>query len=898
MVRLGLVVALIGLWCGPAYAVEGARPMGLYAGSNGPSLAMQDSRIDITVRGPILETVVVQRFRNTTDRATEATYIFPLPADAAVSAMAMQIGARTIHAAIERRDAAERRYEAAVAAGVAAARLDQERPDVFTQTVSAIPANGVVEITLRYDSLARYEAGTWELVVPMVVAPRHVPGTASGRATTGSGRAPDTDRAPDASRVTPAASPGAGGSTAVTIHFTDEPAELTSPSHELGGSRREATLSDPRSDHDAIVRWRAPAASAAWVERDGDAGYAAVVVAAPPAAPRKAAVRVILAIQRAATTRGDADVVERSLVRALLGALDRADRVRVIGSAAIAWSAPDDARKALERAWGAPAGPAGPAGMFDLTRVLDTARPEGAAILLISDGLVADDAAAIAAARRLGVPVHVIGIGPAPARATLSQIAAASGGTLRHAVIGDDVAALARAALADVASLPAPLTVNWGTLAASEIEPAVLPRLGAGQAMLVLARVKRVQAANARARGELFAFEVLAPGPAIDGATTPRGPLARRWARERLGDLLAGKHDHDVVTNHALGYGLVSPYTSLVAIGSDVIVQGGVKHSVAVPVSLPAGMQWQAVKQAIDLDLDTSGGGRSEARPGIDRGAAPATPVAGPASPARTPSPSTTSKAHRRPAGAKAGDTAEDDADDERGREDRSARKRAYKSAPNDPARPEARPAPKKQAPEPRKAERGDESSKRPAADAGAAPAEDADTAADAPVAEPRDTPRSVATGTFAREEADEAEAVEILGAGSSRAWRLTAALGGGLVFDHGARGLAALDVRLETTRRTKLGAELALWLVGGAGPEGRGLLTVARSGLARWFELGFGTGLHVGNGTGVAGSLRLRASTPITGLAGFLRYDAAVRLTRPSLEAEQAVTLGLELSY
>src|SRR4051812_6470073 len=290
LVRRGPVLALaLALLSGPADAFELPRPMGMYPVRTGLALAMLDSRIEVTVRGPIAEAVVVQRFRNTGDRATEATYIFPLPADAAVSAMAMRIGSRTIHAAIEPREAAQRHYEAAVAAGVAGALLEQERPDVFTQTVSAIPPGGVVEITLRYDSVARYAAGRWELVLPMVVAPRHVPGTASGRATTGSGRAPDTDRAPDASRVTPAAAPGAGGATAVAIHFVDPPGELSSPSHELGGTASDATLSDPHSDHDAIVRWRAAAPAAGWVERDGDAGFAAVVVEAPavPAAPRR-----------------------------------------------------------------------------------------------------------------------------------------------------------------------------------------------------------------------------------------------------------------------------------------------------------------------------------------------------------------------------------------------------------------------------------------------------------------------------------------------------------------------------------------------------------------------------------------------------------------------------------
>src|ERR1041384_6652621 len=103
MVRPGLVVALLAVITfggSPAHAFERARPMGLYPAGGGSPLAMLDSRIEITVRGPIVETVVVQRFRNPGDRATEATYIFPLPPDAAVSAMAIQIGPRTIHAPI------------------------------------------------------------------------------------------------------------------------------------------------------------------------------------------------------------------------------------------------------------------------------------------------------------------------------------------------------------------------------------------------------------------------------------------------------------------------------------------------------------------------------------------------------------------------------------------------------------------------------------------------------------------------------------------------------------------------------------------------------------------------------------------------------------------------------
>src|SRR5438105_4948777 len=84
-----------------------ARLMGMYPVSGGApqatALPMLDSKIDVVVKGPIVETVVTQRFANKSERAIEATYIFPLPYDAAVTAMEIKTGARTIRAAIEKR---------------------------------------------------------------------------------------------------------------------------------------------------------------------------------------------------------------------------------------------------------------------------------------------------------------------------------------------------------------------------------------------------------------------------------------------------------------------------------------------------------------------------------------------------------------------------------------------------------------------------------------------------------------------------------------------------------------------------------------------------------------------------------------------------------------------------
>ena len=608
MVRaLAASVLVLGLVAGAgvsrlARASGTGRAMGMYPTTVGPAAAaplpMLESKVLVTIRGPLIESVVTQRFINRGDQAVEATYIFPLPIDAAVTAMSIKTGTRTIKAAIEKREEAQRRYEAAVSAGVAAAALDQERPDVFTQTVAAIPPKGTVEIVLRYDSLARYADGTWQLALPMVVAPRFVPGTVSGRPTTGTGRAPDTDRAPDASRVTPGTGPQAGGATLVAIHFAEAVSDVTSPTHELADANGpDVAFTDPHSDHDAIVRWKASVSSAGWVEAGARGGFAAVIVEAPPATARKGATRVLLILDRAATMRGDANVVAQPFVRALFGAMTPADKVAVIGSDSIPWSPPTEALKGIEQAWTRPGAP------LDLTGVLTSARPAGAAIVLVSDGLVADDTSVLAAGKKLGVPIHVIGVGPAPARALLTQLAASTGGTVRFVLPVDDLGGIAKAAVLDIASPPQSLTVNWGTLAASDVVPGILPRLGAGQAVLVLARVKTAQTANVRARGELFAIEAVQPGAALAGATTAAGPLARRWARIKLDELVLGRAGEAAVTQHALEFGLVSPYTSLVAVGTEVVVQGGTRHSVAVPVSVPSGMNWNEVKQETAADF-------------------------------------------------------------------------------------------------------------------------------------------------------------------------------------------------------------------------------------------------------------------------------------------------------
>jgi len=174
-------------------------------------------------------------------------------------------------------------------------------------------------------------------------------------------------------------------------------------------------------------------------------------------------------------------------------------------------------------------------------------------------------------------------------------------------VPGDDLIALARTS--PPISHPAAPSRQLGTLSASDVEPAVLPRLGAGQGMLVLAKIKRVQPER-RVGGALFAFEALPGARATEGATSARGPLARRWARDRLGDMIAtaaiamrSRPRDDLC--------LISPYTSLVAVGTDVSCRRGQAQRRDPGVG-PAGMQWSTVKKAITVEQPPTAAGLTQ----------------------------------------------------------------------------------------------------------------------------------------------------------------------------------------------------------------------------------------------------------------------------------------------
>lgn len=134
--------------------------------------ALKNTRVDAYVEGFSARVVLVQTFKNTSETPVEAVYTFPLPEDSAVDRMRIQVGARVIEGELKKREDARRTYEAAKAAGQVASLLDQERANVFTQSIANLTPGAEVKVEISYAQMLKYENGQFEFFYPMTIGPR------------------------------------------------------------------------------------------------------------------------------------------------------------------------------------------------------------------------------------------------------------------------------------------------------------------------------------------------------------------------------------------------------------------------------------------------------------------------------------------------------------------------------------------------------------------------------------------------------------------------------------------------------------------------------------------------------------------------------------------------------
>ena len=199
-------------------------------------LPLEHTEVEISISGCMQRATVRQVYGNPAEGPIEAVYTFPLPQNGAVNSMNMYIGDKLIKGMIYEREQAEQVYNEAIESGRTASMLSQERPNIFTQSIGNILPGDSITIEITYIAPVHYDDGEYEIIFPMVVGPRFIPGTSTGPST--SGWSTPTNIVPDADLITPpvipeGTRPGYDIELTVNINAGLAIQHLESPNHEI-----------------------------------------------------------------------------------------------------------------------------------------------------------------------------------------------------------------------------------------------------------------------------------------------------------------------------------------------------------------------------------------------------------------------------------------------------------------------------------------------------------------------------------------------------------------------------------------------------------------------------------------------------------------------------------------
>ncbi len=576
----------------------------------------------------IADVTLVEVFDNPYPEPLEAVYTFPLSGGSAVRAFTLEVAGRTIRGVVKERGEARVEYRRAIEAGKRAALLEQERDNVFTMTVGNLPPGERATVTITYsERLELFDDGRTELRLPLVVAPRYVPGRPLDRQNSGTGVEDDTDAVPDASRINPprlASGSNAGPDVAIEVSLLGEPsafADLSSSQHATSTSFASGACivklakANERANRDFVLRWRFAGErvrSSLAVYRHEERGlFGMLTVAAPPSVEKRQQPRdVVFVLDRSGSMGG---VKMGSAARAAtilletLGPRDRfavaafdsevlwmdgpsfttADRAGVAKGAHFLRSIEARGGTEIARALGA---------AFDAVDA-GADRERAPVVVLVTDGQVSNESEVLLLVeKRLGRGrVFTVGIDTTVNDAFLGHLARAGRGTCTLVAPGAELEEALGAIARDIGT---PEVVG---LAVEDLDAGVhgehqaperFPDLFSGRAATVFLKLESfgaVRLHGRRADGGTFAEEIHAVEADVPA-------IAHLWARARIGDLedryrakTGGTNAiKDEIVALSIAHEVVSRFTAYLAVDeAEIANPSGDVWSVAQPVEMP-----------------------------------------------------------------------------------------------------------------------------------------------------------------------------------------------------------------------------------------------------------------------------------------------------------------------
>ena len=535
------------------------------------SLPLKGVECGFRITGDIASVELDQIYQQNADRPLDCTYTFPLPAGAAVHRCEVHINGRIIRAKVEEKEAAREIYRTQKAAGRRVALVETERENLFTLSLGNVQPGDLIVVCFAWFQVLDRAGEGLRLMVPTCPGVRYIPGKPLLRALSGRGTADDTDRVPDASRISPprmdALHPDAAYfSITGRLSGSDvESGTASSPSHPIfvresaGNVAVELSGRDAVPDRDFVLTWKEPKvlqlAPQAWRWNEGKDTYALVQLRAPENVKVAEGLSqdFYFLVDRSGSMAGAKWQRTCEALRgfvSLLGATDRVwitlfeskfqdfDAVPVPAPQVLA----DDGFQKMEAIGTAGGTELLPAATHVLEKIAAHSAGRRTSVILITDGEVGNDAAILHAFKPAAkVTVHTFGIDTAVNDAFLKSLARQQRGGCWLQTPNDDIAGTV-SALGD--RLRRPVLSQLAVDGSWETGDGALPDLHAREVVTVALR--------GTAAGPVTVTGCLPDGTAhsftLDLGSVGNEAVKLLWARQKIAALLAAGQKEEAIT--------------------------------------------------------------------------------------------------------------------------------------------------------------------------------------------------------------------------------------------------------------------------------------------------------------------------------------------------------------
>jgi len=599
-------------------------------------LPLEHTSVEIVVTGTLQRATVRQVYGNPYEDVIEAVYTFPLPEDGAVDRMDMWIGDREVRGEIHESALARSLYEAAISAGQTASLLEQERPNIFTQSVGNILPGDSIVIEISYVAPVSYDSGEWELVFPMVVGPRFVPAGEHLRRIFGGEEVRTSVE--DADRITPPVVPeGTRAGYDIDLRVTIRAGMLLRDyevlNHEVdvdldwrGTAEISLRNEEEIPNRDFVLRYRTAGdeIEAGVLATNGALGGHFMLILQPDAAVPEEEItpkEMFFVVDCSGSMSGQPMEVAKAAVRRFVAGMNPEDTFQIMrfSETASAMSrsplrnTPENVRTGIGYI-DALSGEGGTMMIEGIRAAIGYPEDPDRMryVIFLTDGFIGNEAEILGELRStLGEDTRLfsVGVGSSPNRYLIEGLAEEGRGHAYYVGLEEDPSEAVESIYGKINDpYLVGIDIDWGDLEVFDVYPSRIPDLYAGEPLVLVGRYSgsgsETVRITGRVAGRTWEEELSVSLPSHEEGNDV---VATLWARNRIHELSRrmydsygyAEYDEEIVeeiTDTALDYQIMSDYTSFVAVCEEVRTDpDGNPVRVQVPVNMPDGVSYEGV---------------------------------------------------------------------------------------------------------------------------------------------------------------------------------------------------------------------------------------------------------------------------------------------------------------